>query len=450
MNPHRIRELFDDALTEPAPVSPTAADDIVAAGRRANRRRRAAQAGSGALGVVAAVALFAAAPAVLGQGEIVPPAGEGDGAVDEDPCPAPTEEPTEAQAAVAAMYGRALDAHLTGMGGIVGDSCVHGEADHDGFYYDAEAGGYRFAEIAVFPDSDERVRINVDVLDPVDGPLPDRMEDLAGCESIEGTCTWSGDLLLVEEMRTLVEETRTIIVETPAMEVDRGEDATGDRLPYHGALLGLEDDTVVHVQMGVYGGPGTLSTTPEQLGELAAALPVGDEPSADDHMPAQGEENEERSLGSDEELIGAFTDAVSSAVPGAVVDTGTPIVFADPGQDYHYGQDGTVVAAVAAVVDGREVGLFLQKTPIDASGDGAGQVAAEHYAQCAYAAACEFFAVDESTSRVHRTVTGEETELASVEYRAGDGWVLGVGVAFAEGAPPLDFATLDAIVAQVG
>ncbi len=30
MNPHRIRELFADALTEPAPVSPPAADDVVA------------------------------------------------------------------------------------------------------------------------------------------------------------------------------------------------------------------------------------------------------------------------------------------------------------------------------------------------------------------------------------------------------------------------------------
>ncbi|HEU5128411.1 MAG TPA: hypothetical protein VFU12_10515 [Glycomyces sp.] len=437
MNPHRIRELFADALTEPAPVSPPAADDVVAAGRRAKRRRRTAQAGSGALGLVAALALFAAAPTVLGQGETVPNAAEeDDGAVHIGPCPAPAEEPTEEQAAIAAMYDRALDAHITGLGGALGDSCIEGETDYHGFHYDAESGGYRFDEVAVFPESDERVSITVDVLDPVDGPLPDRMEGLAGCGSIDGTCTWSGDLLLVEEERTVI--------------VDEDEDATGDRLPYHGALLGLADDTVVHVQMGVYGGPGTLSTTPEQLGELAAAIPVGGETTGGDDMPVQGEENAERSIGTDEELVGAFTDAVSAAVPGAVVDTGTPIVFADPGQDYHYGQDDTAVAAVAAVVDGREVRLFLQKTPIDASGDGAGQVAAEHYAQCSYAAECAFTEVDGSTSRVHRTVTGEEIELTSVEFRAGDGWVLGVGVAFAGGAPPLDFATLDAIVAQVG
>ncbi|WP_026931333.1 hypothetical protein [Glycomyces tenuis] len=428
MNPHEMRELFNDALAGPAPARRASTDDIVASGKRSHRRRRAAQTGAGALAAVAALALVVTAPMVLGRGGDAGPPASGESG-EESPCSEPSEEMTAEQAAVATMYDHELREHVAGIGGSVGGSCGQGEADHDDFYYDAELGGYRFEGIATFPDTDERVSLTVDVLDPAGDPMV-RAEELAGCESIDGTCTWDGGLLMVEEQRTVL--------------VDEDVPSSEERLPYHSALLLHGDGTVVHVQMGVAGGPGTLSTTPEQLGQLAAAIPVGEE-------APEAEQSEEESTPAEEELIGAFTDAIASELPGAVVDAEASIAFADVEEGSHYGEDDTAVAVVEAVIDGQPVTLFLQKTPIDAPGDGgAGQTAAEHYSKCDDAADCQFIEVDESTSRVHRTVEDAGTELTSVEFRAGSGWVLGVGVKAAEGTPPVDFETLDAMVALIG
>ena len=421
MNPHRMRELFHDALTAPAPTPPSSTDDIVAAGRRSHRRRRAAQAGSGTLAAAAALAL-AAFPAVFGQGGAAPPA-EGE---ETTSCQTPPAAPTEEHAAAAAVYTEVLVDRLSDIGGTLDHSCAAGEVDYDGFHYEPHPGGYRFDETAVFSETGERARLTVDVLDPMLGPPMERMEDLAGCSSIEETCDWKDGVLLIEE------EHRT------------GEGETGEPLPGFGALTGLGDGTIVHVRMDALGGPGALSTTPEQLGELARALVDEIESSA------MEEEIDASAPWSEEELIEDFTEAVSAVLPEAALESEPPIVFVDPGEDQDYGEDRTAVAIASAVVDGQEVELFLQKTPVDSPGDGVGREVAEHYARCDHAAACEFLEVDDSTSRVHRTATRGGTELTSLEFRAGDGWVLGVGVVFSGETPPVDFATLDALVARIG
>lgn len=364
---------------------------------------------------------MAAFPAVFGQGGAAPPAEQDE----TTSCPAPAAASTEEQAEAAAAYTEVLVDRLSDLGGTLERSCVAGVVDYDGFHYEPDRGGYRLEEAVVFSATGERATLTVDVLDPVLGPPLERMEDLAGCASLEGACAWREGVLLVEEHRS-------------------GEGEAGGPFPGLGALTGLGDGTIVHVRMDALGGSGALSTTPEQLGELARAL-------VDEIESSAMEGGSDASAPwSEEELIGDFAEAVSAVLPEAVLASEPPIVFVDPGEDQDYGEDGTAVATASAIVDGQEVELFLQKTPVDSPGDGVGREVAEHYARCDHAAACEFLEVDDSTSRVHRTATRGGTELTSVEFRAGDGWVLGVGVVFGGETAPVDFATLDALVTRIG
>ncbi|GAB3661764.1 hypothetical protein [Glycomyces tarimensis] len=270
MNPHEMRELFEDTLAESQPVAGAGTDDIVTAGQRRLRRRRTAQAGSGALAAVAVVAALALAPSAFsGQGR-PDAAAPGESESPADVCAAPTEEPTGEQERTAAMYDAALMAYVASIGGEVDALCAESRSDGDGFHYDPQFGRYRFAETAVFPASGEQVMLNVDVHGPADGDAQARLEDLSACAALDLTCTWDavpeGTLLLVEEYRTIA--------------FDEDEQFEGERVPVRGALLARDDGTIVHVQLGAEGGPGTVSTTPEQLGELAAAIPV-DEDAAD-------------------------------------------------------------------------------------------------------------------------------------------------------------------------
>ncbi|MCH7231041.1 hypothetical protein L0U85_09280 [Glycomyces sp. L485] len=440
MKPDEMRELFKDALAEPVSVACAGTDDIVAAGRRRVRRRRVAQAGSGSLAAIAAVALFAIAPLVFAQGGAAD--ATTDGAPDDvgpvgpvEVCPPPSDEPTGWQAGVAAAYDTALTEYMASIGGSVADSCVQGEVNHDGFHYDERFGGYRFAEVVVFPDSGERVTLGVDVHDPLDGDVEARLEELSRCEALDLACgreeVPEGSLLLVEEQRRIV--------------IDDDERPEGELVPVNSALLALQDGTIVHVQMAVEYGPGSLSTTPEQLSSLAAAIPVAQ----DVPYIEESEDTDRRAAPTDDELIYDFVEAASSTLGGSPFTSPDSIEFTDTGEDYHYGQDDTRVAAAEVTLNGTSATLFLQVTPIEAPEDGAADgIAAEHYAQCSYAADCEYSPLDESTELIHRTVEDGGTELTSLELRSADGWVVGVGLVTDDPAA-IDFATLDAIVAGI-
>ncbi|WP_156926038.1 hypothetical protein [Glycomyces arizonensis] len=325
MNPHDMRELFNDALAESPPSTRTDTDDIVTAAKRSQRRRRTAQAGAGTLAAVAAVALIAAIPTVFerGDGTTAPPiAGSSGEAPVERPggdCPEPVGGSTEEQLNTVAMYGEALEEYVASLGGEVANSCFEGEPEHHGFYYDAESGAYRFNESVDFPATGEWAQLLVSIHPPAEGPLDERMEEFTTCEELDLDCRWSetaeGTLLLVEDYAKVLlnEDDRT------AIEFD----------PVNGALLGLADGTIVEVEMGVSGEFGsTLRTTAEQLGELAAAIPVGgdatgaqepEDEGAEEPTPGGGEEptpgaGEEPTPGGDQE---SMPEAGEEPTPGA-------------------------------------------------------------------------------------------------------------------------------------
>lgn len=283
MNPHDMRGLFEDALADPEPVAQAGTDDIVAAGRRSHRRRRAAQAGSGALATVAAVALIVATPLVLGQGQgstaVTPIAGSSSDAPSEVPadaatetpqiCPDPAREMTEEQAQIAQMYDQAVDEFIPSIGGEVINSCAADAGEQHGFYYDTEFERYRFEETALFQETGDEVRLFVDIHPPAEGSMDERFEQLIPCQGLELDChrqeVPEGTLMLVENYYLV--------------ELDQDARHDGTFSPVHGALLGLADGTVIEVQAGVETetpeGDVTVATTTEQLGELAAALAAG-------------------------------------------------------------------------------------------------------------------------------------------------------------------------------
>ncbi|WP_100449194.1 hypothetical protein [Glycomyces xiaoerkulensis] len=443
MNPDEIRRLFTSALADPEPVHRAGTDAIVAAGRRSVRRRRTAIAGSSGLAVLAAAAMVLAAPVVL-SGEDRPPVGQAgpeppaetteDGEeLPYEPCPGPTEEMTSEQLETSAMYEAALDEAVTEIGGSLGALCVEGQTDYDGFHYDPDFGGYRYHEIAVFPDSGGDADLTVEVRDPVEGPLEERMEQIAECGEA-ADCTWNhgseaGALLETEGDRRVV--------------VDEDENPEGDPIPFSGVLLGLADGTVVRVETG--GGEyglEPLEVTHEELAGIAAAIAGGEESPTREH-------DEGYLIPEDGELIEAFTQAVVATVPEAEIAEGEPTGFA-PAADDHYGNDGTELAYLEVDVGGEAVTFFLQKTPIEAPGDGgATRTAAEHYARCTLAADCEFTELDGSTALTHRTYGGGQTELTSIEHRAADGWAIGAGVVGGTADPPVGFEALDEIVHQI-
>jgi hypothetical protein len=442
-----MRGLFNEALdgTDPVPTSGT--DDIVTAGRRRVLRRRAAI-GTSAIAGIAALAAAVAIPIGI-SGRPTPLDAAGPGTREEEAevpdvnsCETPDVQSDE-QLAIAAMYDQALDTAMTAIGGSLGGYCGETEPEYDGFHFDAEADGYRYEELAIFADSGEHAVLRVDVWEPSDTAASVRMESLADCGGADVTCTWDED----EEARPLllVEETRTLIV-------DAEENPEGDQVPVQAALLERSDGVIVHVELEEALRTGSLSTTPQQLAGIARAIPVGQEA-----PELEGDGTGGYTLPDDADLAQALVDGISEQYPGATVSPATEVEFSEQEQTeayaegYYYGNDNTRIAYADATVNGEQVRFFLQVTPLESPGDGgASQEPAEHYANCVYFE-CEYSQLDDSTGLVHRDSVDVRPGPTSIEHRAADGWVVGVG-AESRGsteAPSIDVAALDQIVSSI-
>lgn len=445
MNPDDMRGLFNEALDGADPVPSAGTDRIVAAGRRRVWRRRAAI-GTGAIAGVAALAAAVAIPMALAGGAAAPPDAAGPGPQEEEPavpdansCETPDDQSDE-QLAIAAMYDQALDTAMTAIGGSLGGYCGETGPEYGGFYFDAEAEGYRYEEAVIFLGSGEHAILRVDVLEPDDTPASERMEGLAGCGP-EVQCTWDPGLNEEGEPLLLVEGTRTVVAD---------EGAEGDQVPVRAALLERGDGVIVHVELEEALRTGALSTTPQQLADVARAIPVGQD-------APELEEDGTYTLPDDADLAQAFVDGIAEQFPGATVPSATEVEFVAQEQTeaydegYYYGNDNTRVAYADATVEGEQVRFFLQVTPLEAPGDGgASQGPAEHYANCA-SFACEYSQPDESTGLVHRTSVDVRPGPTSIEHRAADGWAVGVGAESlgSTEAPSIDFEALDKIVSAV-
>lgn len=445
MNPEDMRGLFNEALDGTDPVPDPGTDDIVKAGRRLVWRRRAAI-GSAATAGVAVLASALVIPMMLAGGPApfvaaLPGIGDEEEQPDPEACDA-ADDLSDEQRAVAAMYGEVLEAEVTAIGGTVVGTCGEFEPDYDDFYFDEEADGYRYQEVVIFRDLGEHARLLVEVLEPDGTAASVRMESLAGCGSPNTACTWDEDdedlpLLLVEETRTV--------------DVGAEDNPEGVQVPVRAALIERPDGVIVHVELEESQRSGTLSTTPERLAEVARAIPVGEE-APEVEQPI----TEDYELPDDADLAAALVDGVSEQFPGAEVPPATDVEFVAQeqteayGEGYRYGNDGTRIAYVDTAVNGEQVRFFLQVTPIEVAGDGAGEEAAEHYANCSDFE-CEFSQLDDWTGLVHRDSTIVRPGPTSIEYRSADGWAIGVGAESlgSTEAPSIDFETLDAIVSSV-
>ncbi|MFC3494411.1 hypothetical protein [Glycomyces rhizosphaerae] len=447
MNPDDMRGLFNEALDGARPVPTSSTDDIVTAGRRRARRRRAAI-GTGVIAGVAALAAAVAIPMAL-TGWPTPLDAAGWGTQEEGPvipdtntCEAPDDQSDE-QLATAAMYDQALETAMTAIGASLGGYCGGGEPEYDGFYFDAEAGDYRYEEFAIFSDSGEHAILRVEVLEPNETPGAERMEGLAGCGGADVECTW--DEAEDTEPLLLVEETRTVVV-------DAEENPEGDQVPVQAALLELDDRVIVHVELEEALRTGTLSTTPQQLADIARAIPVGQEASETEEDGTEG-----YTLPDDAALAEALIDGIAEQFPGATVPPATEVEFAGQEQTeayeegYRYGNDNTRIAYADATVNEERVRFFLQVTPLESPGDGgASQGPAEHYANCDHFE-CDYSQPNDSTGLVHRTSVDVRPGPTSIEHRAADGWVVGVGAeSIGTTEPPsIDFEPLDKIVSSI-
>ncbi|MFG3342645.1 hypothetical protein [Glycomyces sp. NPDC048151] len=441
MNPDDMRGLFNEALDGAGPAPTSGTDHIVTAGRRRVLRRRAAV-GAGAIAGIAALTAAVAIPlAFSGRPGLLDAAGLGNSEEESgDSCEAPDDQ-TDEQKAVAAMYGQALDAAVTAIGGTPGGYCDDSGPNYDGFYFDAEAGGYRYEEFAIFRATGEHATVRVDVWEPNDIETAVRMESLAECGDPGVECTWDETDETVPTL--LVEETRTL-------NVDAEENPDGVQVPVRAALVELGGGVIVHVEFEEGQRKGTLSTTPEQLAGVAQAIPVGQ-----DAPEVEEEDTGTYTLPDDAALAGALVDGIAAQFPGAVVPDAADVEFGPHDQTeayaegYYYGNDGTRVAYADATVNGGEqVRFFLQVTPLESPGDGgASQEPAEHYANCSYFT-CDYSQLDDSTGLVHRTSTDVRPGPTSIEFRASDGWVVGVGAESlgSTEAPSVPFEALDAIV----
>ncbi|MDA1358643.1 hypothetical protein O1R50_03360 [Glycomyces luteolus] len=444
MNPDDMRGLFNEALAGADPVPASSTDDIVTAGRRRVLRRRAAI-GTGAVAGLAALAAAVAIPMGLAGGAApIDTAGPGTReeeaeAPDVNTCEAPADQSDE-QLAIAAIYDQALETAMTAIGASLGGYCGEGEPEYGGFSFDAEAGGYRYEAFAIFSDSGEHAILRVEVLEPNENPGAERMEGLAGCGGADVECTW--DEPEDTEPLLLVEETRTVVV-------DAEENPEGDQVPVQAALLELDDRVIVHVELEEALRTGTLSTTPQQLADIARAIPVGQEAS-------ETEEDgiESYTLPDDAALAEALVDGIAEQFPGATVPPATEVEFAGQEQTeayeegYRYGNDNTRIAYADATVNEQQVRFFLQVTPLESPGDGgASQGPAEHYANCDYFE-CDYSQLNDSTGLVHRTSVDVRPGPTSIEHRAADGWVVGVGAeSLGTTEPPsIGFEALDKIV----
>jgi hypothetical protein len=220
-----------------------------------------------------------------------------------------------------------------------------------------------------------------------------------------------------------------------------------------GAIAGIAAlAAALAIPMGLSGWPAPLDATGPGTGEPSVQEEETEAPELEEE-----ESTESYTLPDDAALAEALVGGISEQFPGATVPQAAEVEFSAQEQTeayaegYHYGNDGTRIVYADATVNGEQVRFFLQVTPIESADDGgASQEPAEHYANCADFE-CEYSPLDDSTGLVHRTSVDVRPGPTSIEHRAADGWVVGVGAESlgSTEAPSIDFEALDAIVHSI-
>ncbi|THV34694.1 hypothetical protein [Glycomyces buryatensis] len=453
MNEDEVRNLLGRAASGPVDGDRVDPEAIVRSGKRGVARRQVGIAAAGGAAAVLALGAAVGIPAALGgdgesaaSGSAVPQDLPTDPVEDDflgqwvradgGNCPVPDEQ-TDEQERTAAAYTGVLFEGLAELDGEPMGSCLESRPDYDGFYYEGDFDGYYMEESVAFHDADasapDWARMTGAAWETGGENWESQMED-EECAGNEGlTCSWVD----AEEGRVLLMEgTRTDFVNP---DTEAGGSA---EYPMVGAFL-FRDDVVVSLSFSLRFESDRSGPSLDQVVEIIKSIPVGQE-APEIELPA------ERDLADD--LVGAL----ENEIPGTVVDMGSVDLVrlhsdvAEYGGPV-YGSEATHMLFVLAELEsGETVRFFVQAEQVEDAGEEPAEDVAASYAQCPDAE-CEIAADGPWDTSVHRTIEGERPSLTALEYRAGDGWMIGVGVETVDGteAPLVDFETLDAIVAGI-
>lgn len=449
MNEDEVRQLFDRAVSGPVDVDRVDPEAIVRAGKRGVVRRQIGIAGAGAAAAVLALGAAVGIPMTLGgngeagdPGDAVPqdlptdPVDDGFlsqwGRADQGNCPIPDGQ-TDEQQRTAAAYTAALFDSLAELGAEPSGSCLVSRPDYDGFYHLGDQNAYYLEESVAFGGDDasalDWARVTGSVWETEGVNYESQMEQ-EECEFNEDVvCSWED----TEEGRVLlIEGTRGDFVNPDT------EEGGSEEYPVVSAFL-FRDDVVVALGFSLRFESDQPAPGIDQVVDMLRSIPV-DQEAPETEAPTWSA------------IADDLAAAAANEIPGGVVDTGTAgFVRLHPDVAEYggpvYGSDATHMVFVLAELDSGEiVRLFLQAEQVEEAGEDPEETAAS-YAQCSQAE-CETSADGPSDVSVHRTIEGEQPSLTALEYRTGDGWVIGVGVEAIDGteAPSVDFETLEAIV----
>jgi len=449
MNEDEVRNLLGKAASGPVDVDQVDPEAIVRAGRRGAARRQGGIALAGGAAAVLALAAAVGIPMALGgDGEQTASGGaapedlptapvEDDflaqwNRADGGDCPVPDGQ-TDEQQRTAAAYNEAFFAGLAALGAEPLGSCLTTRPDYDGFYYSDDYTSYYVEESVAFGGEDlDWAKVTGSIWETGGVNYESQMESEECDYNAGAICSWvdteAGRVLLVEGTRSDFVNPDT-------------ESGGSVELPVVSAFL-FREDVVVALGFSLHFESDLDGPSADQVIELVQSIPVGEQ-APEVELPAEGD------------LADELAGAIANAVPGAVVDTGSAeLVRLDADVAEYggpvYGSEATHMMFVLAELEsGETVRFFLQAEPVEGAGEESEEAAAS-YAQCPDAE-CDVAVVNPWDISVHRTIAGERPSLTALEYRTGDGWMIGVGVETVDAAvvPPVDFATLDAIVAAL-
>ncbi|SDE11990.1 hypothetical protein [Glycomyces harbinensis] len=450
MNEDEVRDLLGKAASGPVDVGQVDPEAIVRAGKRGAIRARVGIAVAGGAAAVLALGAAVGIPMAFGDDDM---AASGGAAPEDLPtddvaddfldqwtradhgnCPLPDQ--AEEKERTAAAYTATLFEGLADLGGEPLGNCLTTRPDYDGFY-DYGEGTYFLQEAVAFPGADgtapDWAWLTGSVWETGGVDYESQMEEEECTYSPGLTCSWidseEGRVLLMEGTRT------------DFLNPDTEEGGSAD-FPMVGAFL-FREDVVLSLGFSLRFESDQPGPTLEEVTEILKSIPVGQE-APEVEPPAE------------RDLADELAAAVANAVPGAVVDTPSfdlVRLHADVAEygGPVYGSEAThMVFVLAELESGETVRFYLQAEQVTGAGDEPAEEIAAAYAQCRDAE-CETATDDPRDVSVHRTIEAERPGLTALEYRTGDGWMIGVGVEAVDGteAPPVDFATLDAIVGAI-
>jgi hypothetical protein len=442
MNENEVQNLLTEAAAGPVDVAKVDPMTILHAGRRrVARRRKAAAAIAGGAAALLAVTAAVGIPLALGDQDQTAPGGAipddlPTAPVDEDffaqwtradraDCPLPDGQ-TDEQRRIAAANNAVLFDALADLDAEPMGTCVTTRPDYDGFHYSEDQIAYLTEEAVFFGgDPSDWAYLRAGFWE---GGGPDdeaAMWDEECTYPDTVTCTWddteAGRVLLIGGTRDDF--------------IDPDTEAGGSvPLPVVSAFL-FRDDVVVSLGLSLHFESDRTGPTVDQVVELITALPLNqDAPEVEPPTAA--------------DLATDLAAAIATELPGTVVDTASAdLVRLSPDVATYggpvYGTEATHMLFVLAELEsGETVRLFLQIERVEDTVDVAATAA-----QCP-PAECETATDASGNTSIHRTVDGDRPSLTAFDHPAGGAWTIGIGIEPTEGAeaPPVDFATLDAIL----